>query len=330
MKEKISFLCFCDYANVLTEYSKIINDYSDKFESRVISLVPHPFKYSLKHDFDLFFESVIPSAKKWVEDSKYVIFSEEIGHGTYETLNRVTTKLNIKLTDKKLSVWHPGTHYRTNYRAFNSNPFNVNLDKIIYAIDLYRLSPKTKKDNVLLPFKNFNIDRDVYLEKMVDKINKNNRLFLHCPSSPEKKGSNAIQQTLNSLKGKNFNYSMFANQPHDFIMQKKEESLFYIDQFNIESSFGVSSVESLICGNVTMCGINNSVDGILRYGSNTNCPIINLGISIDSLKNKLTEVMDYDKNKLIEISENNINYLLECYHGNSVIKYLETKIFCDE
>jgi len=330
MKEKIAFLAYCDYANVLTEYSKVINDYSEKYESKVICLMPHPFNYQLKHDYDLTSANYIELSKKWVNESKYIIFSEEMGKGNYDTLNNIIRKLGINIEGKKISAWHPGSNYRKNYVQFNNNPLNNKLHRIIYAIDLYRLSNKNKKDITLLPFMSFNHDPNQYMDNMMNKINSGNRIFMHCPSNTERKGSNIIKTTIDSLNRNDIKYEMYTGKPHNFIMEQKNRSLFYIDQFNIESSFGVAAIESLICGNVTMCGINNAKDGIDRYGSKTQCPIINLGITEITLKNTIEEVMGYDKNKLIGICESNLNYLLECYNGKSVIKYIEEKILNDE
>jgi hypothetical protein len=330
MKEKISFLAYCDYANVLTEYSKMINDYSEKYESKVICLMPHPFNYLLKHDYDLNDKKSLTPAKEWIDSSNYIIFSEEMGSGNYDTLTNLKNNLNFNVDNKKLSVWHPGSNYRKNYNKFNSNPLNNNLHNIIYAIDLFRLSNKKSNEKTLLPFMNFNIDSDLYMDNMIDKINKNNRIFLHCPSNTQRKGSDVIKETIDEINREDIIYHMYTGKPHNFIMEQKKNSLFYIDQFNKESSFGVASIEALICGNITMCGIENAKDGIERYGSKTNCPIINLGNDKHNLKKTLSEVMDYDKNKLITIAENNLKYLLECYNGKSVINYIENKILGNE
>lgn len=329
MKEKITFLVKVDYANILTEYSRIINEYSMKYESKVIAEMPHSFNYVLKHDIDMVTQSQIKKAIEWINQSKYIIFSEESGHGDFITLKSMMNKLKINLDGKHLCVWHPGSHYRGSYQKFNSNPLNDKFFKRIYMVDLYRLSPKNEKDVVLLPFMNFTIDDDLYTKSMLNKIKSINKNILHCPSNPSRKGTAEITRAVNSITSQNFSFIVHTKKPHKFIMDEKHKSLFYIDQFNKEAGFGVSSIEALICGNITMSSISNSLSGLKKYGSKTKCPIINLGTNLTTLSETISEIMNYDKNKLYNICENNLNYLKECYNGNVVIKYIEDKILYD-
>lgn len=329
MKDKITFLVKVDYANVLTEYSNIINKHSLKYESRVIGENPHRFGYTLQHDYNLSNPNDIKKSIEWVNDSKYIIFSEESGHGEYNTLKTMINRLNINLEGKHLCVWHPGTHYRNSYQRFNNNPLTSKMFKRIYMVDLYRLSPKSEKDVVLLPFMNFNIDEELYIENMMDKINSNNKIILHCPSDPNRKGTSIITKTLNELNKEKFSFITHTKKPHPFIMSEKKKSLFYIDQFNIEAGFGVSSIESLICGNVTLSSTSNAIPGLTKYNPDLKCPIINLGTVHTTLRDGINEVMNYDKNSLINICENNLKYLKECYNGINVINYIEEKILKD-
>ncbi len=53
MKEKITFLSGCDYANVLTNINICIQSYSKNYDSICVCIHPHPFKYTINHEFNL-------------------------------------------------------------------------------------------------------------------------------------------------------------------------------------------------------------------------------------------------------------------------------------
>ena len=172
MKLKVTFLAKRDYANVLTEYSNIINEYSEHYESKIICMSRHPLNYTLQHDYDLDTTKKNKEIEKWLVETKHIIFSEEIGYGQYKVLDFFIKKFSINIEDKLISVWHPGTNYRKSINLFNNNPFNSKLHKRIYAIDLYKDSPKENKDVVLLPFKAFDGDYDTYMTNVMSKLKK--------------------------------------------------------------------------------------------------------------------------------------------------------------
>ena len=87
---KIAFIGYKDYANVMTEYSKSINKHCDGFESKVICECSHPIDFETKHDYDLLTyneskdewvrnEKEIELSKKWLEECSHIIIGEEKG-----------------------------------------------------------------------------------------------------------------------------------------------------------------------------------------------------------------------------------------------------------
>jgi hypothetical protein len=78
---KISFIAENDWANVLTEYSHCLNKHSEDIECKSICFRPHPFNYSIQHDYDLenCSDEILERARKWVDESDVIIFGEE-GH----------------------------------------------------------------------------------------------------------------------------------------------------------------------------------------------------------------------------------------------------------
>ena len=60
-KRNIIIIDYCDYANVLTEWSRAINEHSDNFQSKVLCTRPHKFSYKLKHNWNMSMLNDIPS-----------------------------------------------------------------------------------------------------------------------------------------------------------------------------------------------------------------------------------------------------------------------------
>ena len=321
-----------DYANVLTEYSYLVNEYLEGYESKVVCQRKHVFNYEKQHDYDVKGNFNLDEIKKWVSESEYIIFGEETGMGNFNILTYYSKLLNINLIkDKKVCVWHPGTQYRQNYQSFNNNKTNNNFFKRLYAIDLYRLSPKTEKDKTLLPYKFYDIDKEGLLKGFIEKINNPPYIILHCPSNPSKKGTQLITKQINSLglnKDK-FIYKVIHGQPNDIIMNNKNKSLFYIDQFNDRGGFGVASMESLIKSNFTFSRIDKSLIGLENFYTDKDFPIIDLGTNIESLQNKLKSVFLLEKEDLIEYAKKYVNDILYFYSPQSMVKDFEKSVLID-
>jgi len=321
-----------DYANVLTEYSYLVNEYLEGYESKVVCQRKHIFNYEKQHDYDVNGNFNLDEIKKWVSESDYVIFGEETGMGNFNILTYYSNLLSINLIrDKKVCVWHPGTQYRQNYQSFNNNKINNNFFKRLYAIDLYRLSPKTEKDSILLPYKFYNINKEELLKGFVEKINNPPYIILHCPSNPSKKGTQLITKQINSLglnKDK-FIYHVLHGQPNTVVMNSKNNSLFYIDQFNVEGGFGVASMESLIKSNFTFCKIDKSLIGLSNFYKNKDFPIIDLGTDVESLQNKLKSVLLLDKDILIKYAEKYVKDIVYFYSPKNMINDFEKKVLVD-
>ena len=142
---KISFISNKDFANVLTEYSYCLNKHSENIECKSICFQPHHFNYNIQHDYDLSICSLQQKkeAQQFLQESNIIIFGEE-QKGNYIILNQVKNILGIDLlnSNKKLCIWHAGSIYRNNYNYYNNHPLRNKIFKHLYAIDLYRLSPR--------------------------------------------------------------------------------------------------------------------------------------------------------------------------------------------
>ena len=322
-KIKISFLGNCDYANVLTEYSNVINKYSNKYESKVICMKKHPFNYILQHDYDLNEIKDKTPIKKWLEESEHIIFSEEMGYGDYNTLFFFIETFSLNIKNKKISVWHPGSNYRKSIKIFNENPITKTFYKRIYAIDLYRHSPKEKNDVTLLPFKEFNIKYDTYIQNFTNKLK--NKTITHFPSNFKTKGTTDINNVIEHNSNLEYIFSK-ERIPNELVIREKNKSVFYVDQFNHYHSFGVASVEGMISGNIVLCGINNAIEGIKRYDSSVVIPIVNLGTTKESLKSVLLDTINKKDEELIKMIKKNYDFLNKCFYGPNVINNIEKNI----
>lgn len=327
MKKKISFLAWMDYANVLTNVSSLINKYSDKYESRVICIRPHTFAYSLMHDIDLN-DSNKRVAESWINESTYIVFGEELGFGEYVTLNMFKNKLNINICDKKIIVWHPGSHYRYYHKKFNSNIETQLFYKRIYAMDLYRLSEKTHKDTVMLAFNEFHLNETEYYELAFMKIANSRKIISHYPSDVNKKGTNLINEALGKidLESLGFEYSFKTGIKHSDVIRKMKDSLFYIDQFGDISTFGIASVEAMMNGNIIMSSIDNTEEGLKKLNKELDVPIINLGKNPYLLRDKIHEVLTYDTETLLKRIDLNFKFLKNNYCGKNIVKRFEENI----
>lgn len=327
MKKKISFLAWMDYANVLTNVSSLVNKYSDEYESMVICITPHTFRYSLTHDIDLN-ESNKDKAESWINESTHIIFGEELGFGEYLTLKMFKNKLNINIDDKKIIVWYPGSHYRHYYQKFNSNIETQTFYKRIYAMDLYRLSPKTHKDTVMLAFNEFHLNEDEYYELALKKILNHNKIISHYPSDVNKKGTSIINDALSKidLNSLGISYSVGTGISHSDVMNKMKRSLFYIDQFGDISTFGIASIEAMMRGNVVMSSIDNTEEGLRKLNKELEVPVINLGKNTNLLQDKITEVITYDTETLLKRIDLNFKFLKNNYCGENIVKRFECDI----
>jgi len=327
MKKRISFLAWMDYANVLTNISSLINKYSDEYESKVICITPHTFKYSLVHDIDLN-DSNKGEAESWINESTYIIFGEELGFGEYKTLNLFKDKLNISIEDKKIIVWHPGSHYRHYHQRFNTNLETQNFYKRIYAMDLYRLSPKTHKDTVMLAFIEFSLNKNEYYELAYKKIIHHKKLISHYPSDINKKGTSVINDALGriNLKSLGIEYSFMTGIAHPKIMDKMRNSIFYIDQFGDIATFGLASIEAMMNGNIVMSSIENTKEGLMRLNKDLEVPVIDLGRNADLIRDKIYEVITYDSEMLLKRIDLNFKFLSSNYNGKNVVRRFEQDI----
>lgn len=267
-RKMITYLADMDYANVMTEYSNMLNKYSKKYQSRVFCNMAHPFNYKLKHDINfnsvIFTEKVNNYVKDVILKSEHVIFSDELE--LLSNINLVNPNfiknLDIFNSIKNLHISHPGSHYRNDYKRFNEIEYNK-YKKHFYTPDLVRLNLNKSTDYEILQIYFNNINKDIIINSIENRFKEDKLIISHVPSSNQK-GTDTIVKIVNRLFEDKYiteNYIYQTTQhkiSNEEILNIKMKSTIYIDQF-IPSigGFGVSSLESLSLGNITLAAINN-------------------------------------------------------------------------
>lgn len=330
---KISFIAENDFANVLTEYSYCLNKHGENIESKSICFRPHPFNYKIQHDYDLESCSVggRQEAKKFIEESDVIIFGEE-GHPlepTYRTLREFGNLLDLNLlnSNKKLCIWHPGSHYRQNYNFYNNHPLRDKIYKHFYTMGLYRLSPKNKDDYPLFPYQYNNFNFQNYIENFSQKLNSPNRLITHIPSKPGVKGTYEINQIINSinLSKYNFNYEWYTQITNTQSIDIKKTSLIYIDQFSpkLQGGYGIASFEAILNSNITFSTINSEVyEAFHKITNSSEIPVIPLGNTIKEMDINLNHYLKLPNDSLYEISYNKGKWVDNHLTPKNIVKFI--------
>ena len=326
---KISFIAENDWANILTEYSHCINKHSKDIQSKSICYRPHGFKYSIQHDYDLEkgIEEQRLEAKKWVEDSDLIIFGEE-GHPlefTYRTLREFSNLLGMDIinSNKKLCIWHPGTHYRENFHFYNNHPQRHKIHKHLYAMDLYRLSPKLNNDTPLHTYQYCDFNYDKFILDFKTKLDIKPWVILHIPSNIDKKGTKHFRKVISQLNldPKDIVYKELSKISNPIAMEEKKKSIFYLDQFNSAGSYGVAAVERLFNSNFTFSVVHNLLESIPKLTGDNFTPIVPLEYDVSKLKPTLeTFILNVTQDQLLEYMRGIGKVLEKWYKPENIIQ----------
>lgn len=324
---KVSFIADIDYANVLTEYSHCFNKHSD-IESKSICLKSHPFNYKIQHDYDL--ESATLEQRKealqFITESDCIVFAEENSNltSTYWMLDHIKDILGVDILElnSKVCIWHAGSTYRNNATYYNLHPLKHKLHKSLYGIDLYRLSPKSEKDVPIHVYQYFDFDYDQFIADFKLKVSKKPWTVLHIPSNTNTKGTYEINETISQLDldPNVFEYKNITGIPHPQVIEEKQNSIFYIDQFNPNiGGYGISTLESIINANFTFSTVNNISDSIHYLTGEYEVPLVSLGSSETDLYLTLEEyIKNIDESTLIEYMMG-IGQWIETHYSHKVI-----------
>tara|TARA_R110000765_G_scaffold389130_1_gene481533 strand:- start:338 stop:1330 length:993 start_codon:yes stop_codon:yes gene_type:complete len=328
---KISFIAENDWANVLTEYAYCLNKHSNDIEAKSICFRPHPFNYSLQHNYDLHFcsEEQKLEAKQFLEESDVIIFGEE-GHPlepTYRALREFSNLLGLDLinSNKKLCIWHPGTHYRQNYQFYNNHPLRSKIYKHLYAFDLYRLSNKTDVDLPFLVYNYMDFKKEQLINNFKNKLEIDKKIICHIPSNPSIKGTDTINKSMVDLPS-NLSFFTTTNISHAEVIKYKSKSLFYIDQFNTLGTYGVAAIEAILNSNIVFCTLHNTAEAIIKLTGEPVLPFIDLGKDPNQINSIVSSHTNLPNETLIEIYMSIIQWMEEYYSPKGIINQVKNII----
>ena len=331
---KISFIAENDWANILTEWSHCLNEHSEDIEAKSICLRPHSFNYTIPHDCDLekSNESQKLEAKQFLEESDVIIFGEEgaIPPTNFKILEIIKQTLGVDLinSNKKLCIWHPGTHYRQNYNFYNNHPLRNKIHKHLYGIDLYRLSNKEENDLPIHAYQYINFSYEKFISDFKSKLKIKPWTILHIPREASIKGTEQINKVISKLdlNPNKFQYKTLTGIPYSKVIEEKKKSIFYIDQFSPVNvgGYGVSTLESLFNSNLTFSTIDNISDSMFKLTGQYECPVISLGVNQEELYSTLNDfILTPTEDQLIEYMKGIGQWLETVYSPKSIINYFK-------
>lgn len=332
---KISFIAENDWANVLTEYAYCLNKHSNDIEAKSICVRPHPFNYSLQHNYDLQYcsEEQKLEAKQFLEESDVIIFGEEGGMAptNYRTLEAFKYLLGIDLlnSNKKLCIWHPGSHYRNNFQFYNNHPLRHKIYKHFYAIDLYRLSFKTNDDWPLHTYQYYDFNYEKYIKDFKSKLDKKPWTILHIPSNSNIKGTPLINQSISNLNldPSKFEYKSLTQVPYSEVIKEKNKSLFYIDQVNDLGGYGVAAVESFFRSNLAFCSTHHLSEAIYKLTNEYEAPLVSLDLNVSSITETLSYYLNLPENELLSIMKG-VGYWIESnYNHQNIVSFFTNLLY---
>ena len=328
---KISFISENDWANVLTEYAHCLNKHSKNIKAKSICVKPHPFNYDIQHDYDLHScsEEQKLEAKQFLEESNVIIFGEEGGMQptNYKVLELYKQILEIDLlnSDKKLCIWHPGSHYRNNFSFYNNHPLRDKMYKHLYAFDLYKVSNQTDEDIPFLVYNYVDFNKEQLITNFKNKLKADKKIICHIPSNPSTKGTDVINRSMVDLSN-NLSFFTTTNIPHDEVIKHKSRSLFYIDQFNNLGTYGVAAVEALLNSNLVFCTLHNTHESITKLTGESILPFVDLGTDPNQIKSIVSTYANLPDKDLIEIFEGCVQWVEEYYSPKGILTQIKNII----
>lgn len=310
---KILFVTYQDYANVSTDIAESINAHQEGWDARVCSCVPHPFGYPTAHDLDYDVGSVDQKGvlAEWIRSGVDVlVWAEEArnpaDYYSFHAEGRRFAKemlfgaLGDVLKRAKCYVFHAGTAYRGWSEQYNR------LDKAVFAgqivsPDLWRLTGGT---GLVCFGKPMTADAARLMQR---RDTSGEITVCHSPTNYELKGTKFINMAMEMIV-KDFprvKYRQIGGPAHknqhlsyEALRSKRRDCHVYIDQFSSIGGIGMSALEAMSDGLVTLC-TTHMLHPKIQWGASSRerCPIISLpcptgdaGIDVEVLYNEIARV----------------------------------------
>jgi len=288
---KILFVTFQDFANVSTDIAWAINNHLDGWEARVCSCTPHPFDYPRKHhlDFDLSTPDQRAGMESWIRDGVDVLIWAEEGFLDYyySFYAEGSTYLNAMLFEMREQLWpkfkkfifHAGVSYRTNFERYNALDAEW-FDGQITSPDLWRLS----RGVVCFGKPIIDVDESDLSTRwgLLDSLT-----VCHSPTDYGHKGTRIIDAAVERVQKRlpQVQYRRIGGPvadgthvPHGELVRQRRACHIYIDQFSEIGGIGMSALEAMGDGLVTLCTTQMIPDSV--WGASglerSECPIVSI------------------------------------------------------
>ena len=311
---KILFVTYQDYANVSTDIAKSINEHQPDWDARVCSCVPHPFGYPTAHDldYDVDSEGEKVALSEWIRSGiDVLVWAEEARNPSdYYSFHAegqdfanamLFGALGEGLDQARCYVFHAGNGYRGWSERYNY------LDKSVFAgqivsPDLWRL---TGGSGLVCFGKPMDADPALLMER---RDVSGGLVVCHSPTNYELKGTWLINMAMKMIV-KDFprvTYRQIGGPVHKDqhlsygdLRSERRKCHIYIDQFSSIGGIGMSALEAMSDGLITLC-TTHMIQPNITWGTSSSregCPIVSLpcptgdiGIDVEVLYNKIAHV----------------------------------------
>lgn len=347
-KKKVAFICVEDCANVSTEYALAIRTHIPGWDARSICGWKHAFDYSLKHDWDWYPKETHKPWVHWLSDVDLVIWAQEdlmdcpYSFYTRNFMHKMFLEnLHLRSTAKAWLIMHTGDIYRKNYHEYNAVDADE-FDAQVCAMDLHRLALPGALTYIGKPISiNLRLSLEFSRQKYANTAD-GEWVISHSPTDYVLKGTENVRKAMEKLTeefpkvkyleiGGPFKERKHIPQPE--AVRLRNSSHIYIDQFYSPiGGFGVSSIEAMSAGVISLCTINNISPEVQNLaGLREPLPIIPLPNSENpeswlDLYRVLKTVITKPKEELLTKSLEGIAYVNKYFSPENVAKAFHTGI----
>lgn len=321
-KRRVLFLSDIDWANVSTILSNSISKNSLKYKSDCVCFKAHPFNYTIQHQFDLCSMADLKPIDNIIDKTDIIIFCQEF---QYERFRRFFPGFDDRIKGKKRLIYHA-------YYAIDNNKESDYIFQLMVP-ELHHLG--TEKARVVIPSCPLEPPKDI--GNIIESRRKNDKIVIsHCCSRGGEngikyKGSLIILEQVNKILKKYphvvYKYLPFENRMHQDILNTKNETDIYIDQYNNDiGGFGVSSLESLNHGCIVLCSINKLTPEFKRIVDFDNFPIYDISGDQSNIYTQLDKLCQMSKDEIAGLEYKTVDWVNKNLSDVPYRKYFEENI----
>lgn len=265
-RQKITFLCREDFANVSTEIARAVRAVSQRWEPRVIALAPHGYRYDLAHDFDLLDATAgtLREATAHFEASRVVIWAEEASmfadpFSLYGSGGGLASFLALSKAERRY-VFHAGVAYRGDAHLYNPADRET-FDGQLCSPDLLRLANPGARVVWAKPIETApeNVDRLWEQRRAYGKI-----VVTHSPSHHAGKGTELLRRVMDrvvrtcpGVEYRELGGPIGQHLGHRELMRAREASVIHLDQYGAAvGGAGIVSFEAMARGTIPVCSVH--------------------------------------------------------------------------